>query len=149
MVPAELLLKRLASYIKENFDSVRPPEWVYFSKTASFKERVPDDPEEWWYIKAASLLRKLYISNEPIGVNTARTIYSGKKRRGSRPPITVKHPGHSLRLLFQQLEKAGLVLKSKDGRILSQKGRSLLDKLSYEIFKELAEQNTELKKYLE
>jgi len=145
MVPAELLIKRLADYLKENVNTLKPPYWVYYAKTASYKERVPDNPEEWWYLRAASLLRKLYLSDEPIGVGTTRTIYSERKRRGARPPITVKAPGHSARVIFQQLERAGLVIKSNKGRMLSPKGRSLLDRLSYEIFKELSEQNPDLK----
>ncbi|MEM0373983.1 MAG: 30S ribosomal protein S19e [Sulfolobaceae archaeon] len=149
MVPADLLVKRVAEYLKENVSSLKPPYWVYYAKTASYKERVPDNPEEWWYLRAASLLRKLYISSEPIGVETTRTIYSGRKRRGARPPITVKAPGHSARIIFQQLEKAGLVIKTTKGRIISPKGRALLDRISYEIFKGLADQNPDLKKYLE
>ena len=148
MVPADELIKRLSEYLKENVDTVKPPEWALYAKTASYKERVPDDPENWWYIRAASLLRKLYL-HQPLGVGETRRLYSGLKRRGSRPPKTVKAPGHANRLIFQQLEKAGLVQKTKEGRVLSPKGRSLLDKLSYEIFKELAEKRPELKKYLE
>jgi small subunit ribosomal protein S19e len=148
MVPTDLFISRLAEYIKENIKEVQPAEWSFYAKTASYKERVPDNPEIWWYIRAASLLRHLYIL-QPLGVGTTRRIYSGLKRRGARPPKTVKAPGHANRLILQQLEKAGLVQKTKKGRVLTPKGRSLLDKLSYEIFKELAEKRPELKKYLE
>jgi small subunit ribosomal protein S19e len=147
MVPPNLLIDKLANYIKENVKEVQPPEWAFFAKTASYKERVPDDLENWWYVRAASLLRKLY--KEAFGISTSRTIYSGLKRRGTKPPHTVKAPGHANRLIFQQLEKAGLAIKTKNGRSLSPKGRSLLDKLSYEIFKGLVENNPSLKKYLE
>lgn len=147
MVPADIFIPRLAEYLKENVKELRPPEWSFIAKTASFKERVPDNPEIWWYIRAASLLRKLYLLG-PLGIGKTRKLYSGLKRRGSRPPKTVKAPGHANRLILQQLEKAGLVVKSKEGRTLSPKGRSLLDKLAYEIFKELAEKKPELKKYL-
>ncbi|QGA67690.1 30S ribosomal protein S19e [Sulfolobus sp. E11-6] len=149
MVPPDLLIKRLAIYLKENVKTVNPPEWTLLAKTANFKERVPDNSEDWWYIRAASLLRKLYI-NSIIGIEKTRTIYGGRKRRGTRPEKFVKAPGHANRLIFQQLEKAGLVQKVKNkGRSLSPKGRSLLDKLALEIFKELAENNTSLKVYLE
>jgi small subunit ribosomal protein S19e len=36
-----------------------------------------------------------------------------------------------------------------NGRVLTDKGRSLLDNTAYEIMKELAEKNPELRKYLE
>ncbi|AWR97707.1 30S ribosomal protein S19e [Acidianus sulfidivorans JP7] len=147
MVPANALIEKLSSYIKDNIKEVQPPEWALLSKTASFKERVPDNIESWWYIRAASLMRKLYINS--FGVEKSKTIYGGIKTKGSNPPHVAKAPGHATRLIFQQLEKAGLVTKTKDGRKLSPKGLSLLDKLSYEIFKDLAEKNTTLKKYLE
>ncbi|MCQ4406593.1 MAG: 30S ribosomal protein S19e [Sulfolobaceae archaeon] len=147
MVPADLLIKRLADYLKENVKEVKPKEWSFYAKTASYNERVPDNPEEWWYIRAASLLRKLYLKG-PIGVSRLRSEYSWRKRRGSRPPKSVKAPGHAIRVMMQQLEKAGLVKSTKEGRILTGKGRSLIDKLSYEIFKSLAEKNPELGKYL-
>ncbi|MCQ4366330.1 MAG: 30S ribosomal protein S19e [Sulfolobales archaeon] len=147
MVPADLLIKRLADYLKENVKEVKPKEWSFYAKTASYNERVPDNPEEWWYIRAASLLRKLYLKG-PIGVSRLRSEYSWRKRRGSRPPKSVKAPGHAIRVMMQQLEKAGLVKSTKEGRILTGKGRSLIDKLSYEIFKSLAEKNPELSKYL-
>lgn len=147
MVPADIFIPRVAQYLKENVKEVEPPEWSYFSKTASFKERVPDNPEIWWYVRAASLLRKLYIL-APLGVGESRKLYSGLKRRGAKEQTTVKAPGHANRLILQQLEKAGLVVRTRKGRVLSPKGRSLLDKLSYEMFKELAEKKPELKKYI-
>ncbi|BCU70797.1 30S ribosomal protein S19e [Stygiolobus caldivivus] len=148
MVPADELIKRLSEYLKENVKEVQPAEWSLYAKTASFKERTPDNSGDWWYIRAASLLRRIYIE-QPLGVGETRRIYGGMKRRGTRPPISVKAPGHANRLIFRQLEKAGLVSRTKKGRILSPKGRSILDKLSYEIFKELAEKRTDLKKYLD
>lgn len=148
MVPADELIKRLSEYLKENVKELQPPDWALYAKTASFKERVPDNPENWWYIRAASLLRRVYMQ-QPLGVGETRRIYGGLKRRGTRPPISVRAPGHANRLIFRQLEKAGLIVKTKQGRVLSPKGRSLLDKLSYEIFKELADKRTDLKKYLE
>lgn len=151
MVPPELLVKKLAEYLKENVKELQAPEWSLIAKTASFKERIPDDPEQWWYMRAASILRKLYIRNH-FGVSESMRIYGGLKRRGTKPPISTRAPGHSTRLIFQQLERAGLVTKVKGarlGRTLTPAGRSLLDKLSYEIFIELANKNPSLKKYLE
>ncbi|AHC51707.1 30S ribosomal protein S19 [Sulfolobus acidocaldarius SUSAZ] len=149
MVPADILIPKLAEYLKNNVKELNPPNWVYFAKTASFKERVPDDIENWWYIRAASLLRHLYIYKEPIGLQKTRKLYTGSKRRGTKPPRSVKAPTHSIRTILQQLEKAGLVTKTRRGRSLSPKGRSLLDKLAYEMFKELAEKKQDLKKYLQ
>ena len=43
----------------------------------------------------------------------------------------------NIRKILQQLEAAGLVEKTKDGRILTSKGRSLLDKLAAQVRKNL------------
>jgi small subunit ribosomal protein S19e len=148
MVPPNIYIEKLAEYVKNNVKEVQPPEWSFFAKTASFKERVPDDVANWWYIRTASLLRKLYVYDS-LGLSKSKTVYGGLKRRGSKPPRSVKAPAHSTRLIFQQLESAGLVTKTNYGRKLSPKGRSILDKLAREIFIELSNQNTSLKKYLE
>ncbi|BBD72548.1 30S ribosomal protein S19e [Sulfodiicoccus acidiphilus] len=147
MVPADALIRRLSSYIKENFKEVSPPEWALVAKTGPMKERVPDEPTEWWYIRAASIMRKIYIEGK-IGTSSLRTIYGGAARRGSAPNRFTKAPGHANRLIMRQLEKAGLLHRVKGGRILSGKGRSLMDRMSMEVFKEVSEINPELKKYL-
>lgn len=57
-VPADRLIEKLAKYLKENVPNVKPPPWSIFAKTACYKERVPENPD-WWYVRAASILRKL------------------------------------------------------------------------------------------
>ncbi|AEB94710.1 MAG: 30S ribosomal protein S19e [Metallosphaera sp.] len=151
MVPPDLLVKKLSEYLRNNVNEVKPPEWSLIAKTASFKERIPDDPQSWWYMRAASLLRKLYVMNS-FGVSKSARLYGGLKRRGTKPPISARASGHPTRLIFQQLERAGLVSKSKGGkrgRTLTPQGVSLLNKLSHEIFIDLANNNPALKKYSE
>ncbi|AWS00046.1 30S ribosomal protein S19e [Metallosphaera hakonensis] len=150
MIPPDLMVKRLSDYIKTNVREVQPPEWSLITKTASFKERVPDDPQSWWYVRAASILRKLYVKGH-FGVAESGRIYGGIKRRGTKPPVSARASGHSSRLIFQQLEMAGLVSKTKSrkGRVLTPKGRALLDKIAHEIFIDLANNNPALKKYSE
>ncbi|BBG23914.1 30S ribosomal protein S19e [Sulfuracidifex tepidarius] len=147
MVPPEKLIEKLSTYLKEN-NIVNPPEWSMITKTASFKERIPDNPEEWWYVRTASVMRRMYIDTF-LGVGKSKVVYGGPKSKGNRPPHFSKAPGHSTRLIMQQLEKAGLVIKTKRGRMLSSKGRSLMDRISLDAFKELAESNPSLKVYME
>ena len=45
------------------------------------------------------------------------------------------------------MEKAGFVEKTKEGRVVTPKGRSFLDKIAAEIKKELVQQIPELAKY--
>jgi len=134
-VPADVFIERLSMYIKSEVESVKPPEWSLWVKTGVSRERPPDDPE-WWYKRAASILRKLYLKG-PLGVDDLRLIYGGRKDRGVRPEHFYKGGGAIIRKILQQLEEAGLVEKTPKGRVLTSKGRSLLDKLAASIRREL------------
>lgn len=130
-VPGDVFIQRLAEYIKKEVDSVKPPEWALWVKTGVSRERPPDDPN-WWYVRAASVLRKLYLRG-PLGIDDLRLMYGGRKNRGVRPEHFYRGGGSIIRKILQQLEEAELVEKSRRGRVLSSKGRSLLDRLAYEI----------------
>ncbi|MCD6264322.1 30S ribosomal protein S19e [Candidatus Bathyarchaeota archaeon] len=145
-VPADVLIERVATYFKVNVEEIRPPEWAAYVKTGSHVERPPQNPD-WWYIRCASLLRKLYL-NGPIGVSRLRKMYGGRKRRGTRPEHFRKAGGSIIRHALQQLEKAGFVTKKdREGRVLTPRGRSLLDAMAARIKKELERENPELRKY--
>ncbi|HDM22679.1 MAG TPA: 30S ribosomal protein S19e [Methanomicrobia archaeon] len=128
-VPADKLIEKLKEELK-TMKEITPPEWSKFVKTSSSKERLPDQ-EDWWYIRAASILRKIYIYG-PVGVSRLRTAYGSKKNRGHKPERFRKASGAIIRRILQQLEEAGLV-KSETGRVITPKGRSLLDRISKEI----------------
>jgi small subunit ribosomal protein S19e len=145
-VPADVLIGKLSGYIKENIKEVTAPEWAAHVKTGSHVERVPQVPD-WWYVRTASLLRKLYM-NGPVGVQRLRKEYGGRKRKGDAPAHHRKAGGSIIRTSLQQLEKAGLVDKiEKSGRVVSKKGRSLLDAMSTQIKKDLDREKPELKAY--
>lgn len=148
MAPADLLIKRLAEYLKSEVPQVKPPPWASFAKTGTDREHPPLQ-DDWWYIRAASILRKLYVRGEPVGIESLRVAYGGRKNYGSSPEHFVKGSGSVIRTILQQLEKAGLVEKvERKGRRLTPKGVSLLDKLALEILKELSKTNPELAKYV-
>jgi len=148
MAPADLLIKRLAEYLKSEVPQVKPPAWASFAKTGTDREHPPLQ-DDWWYIRAASILRKLYVRGEPVGIESLRVAYGGRKNYGSSLEHFVKGSGSVIRTILQQLEKAGLVEKvERKGRRLTPKGVSLLDKLALEILKELSKTNPELAKYV-
>jgi len=159
-VPGDILVERLAKYLFENYrDIVKPPHWANFIKTRPGNERNPDFPAEegyngepgWWYYRAASVLRQVYLKG-PIGLSRLRRKYGGIVKRGMEPGRFRKGYGKILRLILQQLEKAELVKKElegkKKGRVITEKGRSLLDKISTEIKKELKKEVPNLIDYV-
>lgn len=148
MAPADLLIKRLAEYLKNEVPQVKPPAWARFAKSGTDRE-YPPLQEDWWYIRAASIMRKLYMRGEPVGIESMRVAYGGRKRYGSSPEHFVKGSGSIIRTIFHQLEKAGFVEKvERKGRKLTPKGISLLDRLALEILKDLSKTNPELAKYI-
>ncbi|MEM4452860.1 MAG: 40S ribosomal protein S19, partial [Thermosphaera sp.] len=57
-------------------------------------------------------------------------------------------PGNAIRKILQQLESAGLVKRTRRGRVLTPQGKALLDRLAYDVLVEEARVNPELAKYL-
>ena len=145
-VPAQEFIQKLANYIKENIDKVTPPSWASIVKTGAHVQRVPENPD-WWYVRCASLLRKIYI-HEPIGIEKLRAEYGGRKDFGVRPEHAVKAGGAIIRKALQQLEAAGLVERFQNrGRRITKEGRKLLDEIAEEVMEELLKKMPEMEKY--
>ena len=140
-VPAEDLIQIVAVELKK-YNKITPPEWASYVKTGSFKQHAPQNPD-WWFVRCASLLRKVYVSG-PIGTSHLRKAYGGLRRGRNSPEKSTKASGAVIRKALQQLESEGLITSSRPGRIISAKGRSLLDKFSATLVKE---KFPELKKY--
>ncbi|RLE64686.1 MAG: 30S ribosomal protein S19e [Thermoprotei archaeon] len=146
-VPADRFIKALANYLKENIEEVKPPEWAFYAKTGAHAERIPED-SDWWYIRAASIMRKLYVRGRPVGIERLRTAYGGRVDLGMARKHFRKGGGSNIRKILQQLEKAGLVMKvDRKGRTLTPIGRSLMDRIATRVFKEVVKEIPELKKY--
>lgn len=131
-VPAEYFINELSKKLKGT-EIIEAPTWSKFVKTGSDRERPPVQ-EDWWYTRAASILRRIYLKG-PIGVERLRKYYGGRKRRGTRPPKKEKTGGKIIRKILQQLEAAGFVIKVRKGRKINSKGESLLSEIA-EQFKE-------------
>ena len=131
----DVRLGELQEKLKEEIKKIKEvamPDWAKFVKTGTSKERRPVQ-EDWWYIRAASILKQVYVKG-PIGVNKLRSHYGSKKNRGDLPEKFYKASGKIIRVILQQLESAGLIEKQSKGihrgRILTAKGRSFLDKIA-------------------
>lgn len=134
-VESSELINILAEKLKEFSDLIYPPEGSEFWKTASYKELAPVDSENFWYIRCASLLRKIKKYG-PIGVNKLRKHYSGRSRKSSGKRHSIRGSGKIIRVALQQLENANLLTKvEKEGRIVSPEGISLLERTAYNIIR--------------
>jgi len=131
-VPADHIIRRVAEELKKRKE-ITPPAWAAFAKTGVHKEMPPEDPD-WWFIRAAAVLRRVYVDG-PLGVERMRSFYGGNKNRGSRPNAFRKGSGSVLRKSLQQLEAAGLIIHDKTGRRVSPEGMKFLDNLSQEVLK--------------
>ncbi len=131
-VEVNVMINKTAESLKEQ---IKMPEWARFVKTGAGKERVPEDPN-WWYTRAASILRKLYVQS-PIGVNKLKKKYGCKKNRGHKPEEYREGSGKIIRVILQQFEEIGFVEKAEKGvhkgRAISAKGKSFLDKIAKEL----------------
>ena len=121
---------KLAEALK-GIPEFKAPDWSYFVKSSVSRQRPTEDPD-FWYKRAASILRQIYI-NKGVGVNRLRTRYGGRKNRGVRPARFREGSGKIIRVILQQAEKAGLVEKTKgkiSGRKLTLKGKNFIEEIS-------------------
>ncbi|MFX1449829.1 MAG: 30S ribosomal protein S19e [Promethearchaeota archaeon] len=131
-VPPKILIDEIAEILKNEYEQVTPLDWIAAVKSGVHKEN-PPQVEDWWYIRCASILRKIYML-DIVGINKLRNIYGGRKRRGPKPNIFKKGSGNILRKALKQLESAGLVeIIEKKGRKLTPAGQSLLDRTALKI----------------
>ena len=126
-IPADLFIRKVAEELKKRSE-VKPPAWAAFAKTGVHKEMPPEDPE-WWFVRAAAVLRRVYVDG-PVGVQRMRSFYGGAKNRGSKPNALRRGSGSVLRKALQQLEAAGLIVHEKTGRRVSPAGRAFLDSIA-------------------
>lgn len=143
-VPIDNLIKNVAEKLKE-IEEVYPLDYAYFVKTGVHKERAPEQ-QDWWYLRAASLMRKVYTEG-PVGIERLKTAYGGRKRKGSKKSRFTRGSGSIIRDILQQLEKAGYIKTTKQGRMVTPQGRALMDKNAKELRDTIVEEVPVLAKY--
>ncbi|MBI2970883.1 MAG: 30S ribosomal protein S19e [Candidatus Aenigmarchaeota archaeon] len=121
----QLLVAKASDELKKKMSA---PSWSLYVKTGVSRDRVPENPD-WWYVRAASIMRRIHL-NGPVGVERLRTYYGGLHRRGHKPAHFARGGGKIVRVILQDLEKAGFVQKvdkPKKGRILTADGKRFLN----------------------
>lgn len=144
-VPAEALIEAVAAELEDRIDQ---PDWAAFTKTSSDRE-LPPQQEDFWFVRTASVLRKVAMRG-PIGVERLATGYGGSKAGTTRYRVSGDHHvGGSrkiVRTALQQLEEEGFVETAKgEGRRVTDEGRSFLDGVAGDVLEEL--DRPELEKY--
>ena len=126
-VNPQALIVETASKLKA-LPGLGMPEWARLVKTGPSRERPPQQAD-WWHLRGASLLRKVYLKNR--GVSRLRKEYSTRKNRGHAPEHHFPASGKIVRTLLQQLETEGLVkIKKGKGRVITPQGQKFLDGVS-------------------
>ena len=145
--PADELIEALSERLA---DRIEQPDWAAYAKTGASRE-LPPEREDFWTIRAASLLRKVGIDG-PVGVERLATHYGSAKRGSNR--YTVASPKQTdgsdnlIRTILQQLEEEDLISQQGDaGRVLTPEGRSLLDETAGDVLSSLTEERPELERY--
>lgn len=137
-IPKTELIERAAREMR-SVQSVQPPGWALFAKTGTFKQRQPVR-EDWWFVRAAAILRRIASAEGPIGVQKLRTLYGGKKNRGHAPERFYPGSGSIIRKVLQQLDKAGFTKRLDKGlhkgRVATPQGMSFLGKIADAYMKE-------------
>lgn len=126
-LPAGEYNKKLAEALKK-IPEFKQPEWALYVKTGPAKQR-PIDEEDFWYKRAASILRQIY-RRKIVGVNRLRTRYGSRKNKGMEPEHFMKAGGKIIRVILQQADKAGFTEIAKVNKSLKDKkvGRQLTKK---------------------
>ncbi|MWV63932.1 30S ribosomal protein S19e [Halorubrum sp. JWXQ-INN 858] len=144
-VPADALIEELAARLEERIDE---PDWVQFAKSGSGKE-LPPEQDDFWYVRSASLLRKV-AQNEPIGIERLATEYGTKKRGSNRYIVRPgEHSSGSRKLIrasLQALEEEGLVFTAAgEGRRITDDGEAFLSEVAADVLEDL--DRPELERY--
>lgn len=133
----QALVEKAAAALQK-VDAIKAPSWAGFVKTGVSRER-PPMRADWWQVRAASVLRVIYLSQGPIGVNKLRVKYGSRKNRGYKPDAFFEGSGNIIRKVLQQLDKAGFTKQAEKGvhkgRIITPAGKSFLDKIATEMAK--------------
>ncbi len=125
-IAANDAVAKIAVELEKN-ENVKIPAWYGTVKSSAHAERVPDSPK-LWFSRVASVFRTLILRGS-VGVRRLRTKYGGRDEHTVGRAHHKKSGGKAIRLALQQLEKAGLVKKEKEGgRIATDVGLAFVEK---------------------
>ncbi|KAL8873296.1 MAG: hypothetical protein Q9174_001211 [Haloplaca sp. 1 TL-2023] len=128
-VDAQKFVEKYAAFLKKQ-GKLPVPGWVDTVKTSPAKE-LPPQSIDWYYTRAASVARHVYL-RKTVGVGRLRKVHGSTKNRGSRPSHHVDASGAVDRNVMKSLEKIGVLEQDeeKGGRRISQAGQRDMDRIA-------------------
>ncbi|KAK9361064.1 ribosomal protein S19e [Lipomyces starkeyi] len=131
-VPAQEFIVAYAQFLQRQ-GKLDVPGYVELVKTSSGNELPPQDSDKWFYMRAASVARHIYL-RKSVGTGKLNKLYGGTINRGSRPSHHRDASGSVNRKVLQALEKIGVLEEGKNGRKISETGQRDLDRIAGEVF---------------
>ncbi|OJD16330.1 40S ribosomal protein S19 [Emergomyces pasteurianus Ep9510] len=128
-VDAQKFIEAYSAFLKRQ-GKLPIPGWVDTVKTSKGNE-LPPQSIDWYYVRAASIARHIYL-RKTVGVGRLRKVHGSQKNRGSRPSHHVDGSGSVDRKVIQSLEKIGVLEldEEKGGRRITQSGQRDLDRIA-------------------
>lgn len=124
-----LFIEKYANVLKKN-QNFSVPKWFEYVKTGHGKEMPPEDAD-WFYTRAASIVRKIYLSEE-VCYAKIRAAYGCKKRRGSKPARRSRASGSVIKNLLIALEAVGIIIKKEKIYRINEKAISEIETIAEE-----------------
>ncbi|KAG7877476.1 hypothetical protein KL905_004937 [Ogataea polymorpha] len=135
-VPAQDFINAYAQFLQRQ-GKLEVPGYVELVKTSAGNELPPQEADKWFYKRAASVARHIYLRKQ-VGVGALNKLYGGAKNRGSRPSKHYDASGSVNRKAVQALEKIGVLeISPKGGRRISDNGQRDLDRIAAQTLESL------------
>lgn len=127
-VPAQEFITAYAQFLQRQ-GKLEIPGYVDLVKTSAGNELPPQESETWFYKRAASAARHIYL-RKTVGVGKLNKLYGGAINRGGRPSKHADASGSVNRKVLQSLEKLGVLEVTPKGRRISANGQRDLDRIA-------------------
>ncbi len=143
-INSSYMVGALAQRLK-SFETITPPSWAGFAKTAVFKQSLPQDPN-WWYNRAASVLIKL-SKNPALGTNKLSKEYGGRAISTSKPHHAVKSSRKIIRTIVDQLEESNIIKTEGSNKLITADGEKLLNEVGKQVIEQIKQEEPRLAIY--